>query len=250
MVSFAGLASFLASQSQAKPAPKAAQSACGLSYLPLVEGHSWTYEPVNQPPAGAPPANLIVNVTRVTPGPAGSAEIALEEVYRGQTVPMKATCTTAGLVLPPESFFFMAEPGGAPYLSLSNVEREGVSFPIRGLKAGAQWLEEVRGDVIRPAAEGSNAAHGQGRFELERLATVQSTKEVAETGIGSHDVTRLEIEVLGRGIVGEKSTELTVRNPAQLWFAPRIGVVRARDVAGREWQIIETNVGRGGARAN
>jgi hypothetical protein len=223
-------------QKTKKPKP-----ACGIKHLPLAEGTSWVYEPVNQPPGGPPPANLRVEVLKVEKDGANTA-ITIKETYRDNEYEMVATCDKSGIVLPPESFFFAGEPGGTAMLELSNVKHKGSSYPVRGLKSGDQWLEEFKADVKRVIADGAAAEHGDAKVELERLVTVLPGKQVVSTGIQTYKATPVEFEVLGRGLVGEKTQEIPVRDKGAIWFVNKIGVVRAREVSGREWQLIDSTL--------
>ncbi len=215
-----------------RPAP-----ACGIDYLPLAEGNSWTYEPINPPP-GFAPANLVVTVTKVETAD-GTTTITMEEKYRDYTSTMTATCDKSGLVVPADSFFFASEPGGALLMTLENAVHKGTSYPAK--KLDGQWFEEVKADVLRAAAPDSKAVHDPAKIEFERLTTVGG-KERVTTGMGVYSTTRLEFEVRGRSIIGEKQQEIPVREKGALWFAPRIGVVKTQEISGRQWQLIDTNL--------
>ena len=224
-----------AAQKVKKPTP-----ACGIKYLPLTEGNWWTYEPVNQPPTGAPAAQLKVEVLKVeTEGK--TTTITMKETYREVEFEVVATCSKAGLLLPPESFFFAGEPGGVSNMTIENFTRKGTSFPIT-FKAGDQWFEEFKFDVVRAPSEGVKVEHEPAKVELERLTTVIQGQQMVDTAIQSYRTTPIEFEIRGRGLVGEKSSEIAVRNKGTLWFSPLIGLARAREVSSREWQLIDSNL--------
>ena len=220
---------------------KRPKPACGIRLLPLAEGNWWSYETVNQPPGGPAPAPVKIEVVKVeTSGK--SATITLKESYRGNEYEMTATCSRDGLVLPPASFFFASEPGGIAGMTFTNEQHKGNSYPARGFKSGDQWLEEYKADVTRPAGEGTKAEHAPAKVELERLTTVVPGRALVDTAITTYTATSLEFEILGRGLVGEKSQEIPVRTKGALWFDKKIGIVRAREVTGREWQLVDTNL--------
>ncbi len=224
-----------AAQKAKRPKP-----ACGIKYLPLVEGNWWTYEPVNQPPAGPPAAQLKVEVVKVeTEGK--TTTITMKETYREVEFEMIATCTKAGLVLPPESFFFAGEPGGVSNITIENYTHKGTSFPIK-FKPGDQWFEEFKFDVVRAPAEGVKVVHEPAKVELERLTTVSRGQQIVDTAIQTYRTTPIEFEIRGRGLVGEKSSEIAVRDKGILWFTPLIGLARVREVSAREWQLIDSNL--------
>jgi hypothetical protein len=170
-----------------------------------------------------------------------SATITLKETYREVEFEMTATCTSAGIVLPAESFFFSGEPGGVSNMTVENLVHKGTSFPAR-LKSGSQWFEEIRFDVKRQATEGTKAVHDDAKVELERLATVAPGQQVVDTGIQTYRSTPIEFEMRGRALIGEKTQEIAVRENGVLWIYGKIGVVRTREVSGVEWQLTDTNL--------
>lgn len=243
---FAIVIATLAAAAVAVAVPAAAQKvkrpkpACGIKYLPLVEGNWWTYEPVNQPPAGPPAAQLKVEVLEVeTEGK--TTTIVMKETYREVEYEVIATCSAAGLVLPPESFFFAGEPGGVANMTIENFTHKGTSFPIK-LKPGAQWLEEITFDVLRGTTEGVKVEHEPAKVELERLTTVVWGQQMVDTAIQTYRTTPIEFQIVGRGLIGEKSSEIPVRDKGFLWFTPLIGLARVREVSAREWQLIDSNL--------
>ncbi|RMH36707.1 MAG: hypothetical protein D6689_21955 [Deltaproteobacteria bacterium] len=238
----AAAAALLVAGPAAAQRAKPAKPACGIQFLPLAEGNYWVFEPINQPPAGPPPAKVKIEVVKVEPQGKKAATITLKETYRDVEFEMKATCDAAQLVLPPESFFFAAEPGGVSGMQIEGFEHKGASFPAKGLKPGDQWFEEIRFDVVRVPAEGSNATHDPAKVELERLTTVTRGQQLVDTAFGPFKAQVVEFEIRGRGIIGEKSQEIPVRDKGILWFSKRIGLSRARDVSGREWQLVDTNL--------
>ena len=235
------LALLLAAPAHAQKA-KPPKPACGISYLPLAEGNWWSYEAVNQPPGGPEAAPVKIEVIKVV-SEGGTDTITLKESYRGTDYEMTATCTKAGgLVLPPDSFFWASEPGGASMMVLENVEHKGSSYPGKGLRSGDQWLEEFKADVVRTAADGSKVVHAPAKIELERLTTVLPGRAIVDTAVKTFTAMSLEFEMLGRGLVDEKSQEIAVRNKGAMWIDTKIGIVRAREISGREWQLLDTNL--------
>lgn len=237
---FATLA-VLAAPAAAQKKAKKVKPACGINYLPLAEGNWWTYEPVNQPPAGPPAATLRVEVTKVeTEGKVTT--ITMKETYRGVDFDVVATCSKDGLILPPESFFFAGEPGGVANMTIENFTHKGISLPIK-LKGGVQLpLEEIKFDVTRVPAAGAKVTHDPAKVELERLVTVASGQQMVDTAIQTYRATPVEFEIRGRGLVGEKSSEIAVRDKGILWFTPLIGLARVREVNSREWQLIDSSL--------
>jgi hypothetical protein len=225
-------------------APKRPAPACGLDFLPLVDGVQWTYELVAPMPLmpgypPPPPSRVVIKVVSVQKN--GSAtEIKLEETYRDVTTAMVATCSAAGLTVPAESFFFAGEPGGALLMEMTGIQHEGASFPPgKQLVAATQTYEKLKAGVTRQPSPGLSPQHADGTVELERLLTVGG-RESVETGMGPYRATVVTIKLQGRGKVGEREQEIPLAEGA-FWFAPKIGIVRVREISGREWQLVDTN---------
>jgi hypothetical protein len=219
---------------------RAQASACGTGYLYLAEGNTWTYQPLGTIPGGPPPSNLTLKVAKIETAE-GVTSVTLEETYREVTYTHVATCSKDGIVLPPGSFLFAAEPGGATAVRLANIAQQGASYPSgKSVAVGKQWFVEFKADVERTPAEGSNATHPAARVEIERLATVYPT-ETLDVPLGRFRATRIGFEIRGRGVVGETNQEIPVGQEGAMWIAPRIGIVRAREVSGRAWELIDTN---------
>lgn len=234
------------SHAQRKPKGKKATPACGLGYLPLSEGATWTYETVNQPP-GIKPAPITVKVAAVTTE-GKQTSITLEESYRGTTTTTVAVCDADGITFPPDSFFFAGEPGGAMLMELSDVTRSGdPSLPgKKGLVAGEQRFEQVKAKAARSAVEGTGAVHEPASFTVEKLTTI-AAREPVETGLGPYRAVRVSFEFRGRAAITPdtpeaKEQEIQVRTEGAFWFADGLGLVRAREISGREWQLVSSSL--------
>src|SRR5690606_22147609 len=98
---------------------KAGAPACGLAFLPLVEGAEWTYEHFVPPEVEIKPGSLhqnppdVVKIKVLKVEDDGSkTRITVEESWRKVTVQNQLVCTDKSLQVPPTSFFFAGAPGG------------------------------------------------------------------------------------------------------------------------------------------
>ncbi|HEY8143059.1 MAG TPA: hypothetical protein VIG06_10315, partial [Kofleriaceae bacterium] len=202
------LASPLTAEGQKKKkkeeAVKPGTPACGIAFLPFVEGTEWTYKyfaPENaEPPPGTlhvdPPETLTVKVDKVTPS-ADGATVTVTESYRKVTATHDLTCTKDALQIPIDSFFFNGEPGGGIALKIDKVDRKGDSFLLKGgLKENT--FQEFRAVATRVPTEKSGAAIPPAALEVERKMTVKG-KEPTESDLGEHKTAiRVDIELTGR----------------------------------------------------
>ncbi len=242
LVLFAALPSATAKPKKAK----APASACGLSYLPFVEGTSWTY--VYTIPPGIEdqpgvlkakmPESFTINVKSVV-SEGKSATITLAESYRKITRETVLTCSESGLRVPLESFFFAGELPGALGISTANLTEKGELYPGKsGLKKGESFYVEVRGPLERVPGGDSKVVHLKANLEIERQITVGNKEEV-EVEHGIHSATAVEVAVSGRVIL-EPTPDKPMPMPqgiAQLWFTPDIGLVRAYNRLGEGWEL-------------
>lgn len=216
-------------------AGKPAAPACGIAFLPFVEGTEWTYKHFvpegYEPPKGqlfvdAPP-NLTVRVDKVTPT-ADGATITVTETYRKVTATRELTCTKDALEIPIDSFFFNGEPGGGIGIKIDKVDRKGDSFLLKGgLKENT--FQEFRAVATRVPTEKSGAAIPPAALEVERKMTVKG-KQPTESDLGEHKTAiRVDIELTGRAALDtQKDKPLNMATiPSSMWFQPGIGLVRA-----------------------
>jgi hypothetical protein len=216
-------------------AGKPGAPACGIAFLPLVEGTEWTYKhfvPESyEPPKGqlvvdAPP-NLTVRVDKVTPT-ADGATITVTETYRKVTATRELTCTKDALEIPIDSFFFNGEPGGGIGIKIDKVDRKGDSFLLKGgLKENT--FQEFRATATRMPTEKSGAAIPPAALEVERKMTVKG-KQPTESDLGEHKTAiRVDIELTGRAALDtQKDKPLNMATiPSSMWFQPGVGLVRA-----------------------
>jgi len=221
--------------------------ACGIAFLPLVEGTTWTYKyfvPENVDSAPAlhvnSPETLTIHVDKVAPGADGGSTITVTESYRKVSVTHDLTCTKDNLQVPIDSFFFNGEPGGGVGMKIDKVDRKGDSFLLKGgLKENT--FQEFKAQVTRTPTEGSGAAIPPASLEVERKMTVKG-KEPIDSEMGLHKTTiRVDIELTGRAALDtQKDKPLNMpAMPSTMWFAPGVGVVRAESRAGWGWKLMK-----------
>jgi hypothetical protein len=213
-----------------KPAAGKTPPACGVKFLPLVAGNSWTYENVgartikNEPiamredlvrsfPAPPAPKKIVITVKNVDSKGADKDTVAtLEEVNtyevrdlkgnKSKTTDVKITstitCNKQKMIVSPESFFFQAEPGGYQELKFDKFDRKkdtGWKLSPTGTVGEGEWREEIVAHWMR---SGKNDARlGSGTLELERRFVPEQSQRIA-TKYGTYDTERLGIEVTGR----------------------------------------------------
>lgn len=208
--------------------------------LPLVVGNTWTYK-------NAAGQTVTVAILGTAPGrnAAGQAvtEIRVKELFAGRTTTTAWACTPGGgLTVPPDSFFFSGEPGGAVGVAFANVTNDQPWLPAdAGLTVGAAWVEKVRADATRADAGGQGAQHAPGRVELERHVVVQPVEQVA-LEIGHFGAQKLAFDLRGRGVVEDQRYELPVKRPGAFWLVRGVGIVKLDDAFDRTWELASTNV--------
>ncbi len=222
-------------------------AACGIAFLPLVEGTTWTYKyfvPENVDVAPAlhvnSPETLTIHVDKVAPGADGGATITVTESYRKVSLTRELTCTKDNLQVPIDSFFFNGEPGGGIAMKIDKIDRKGETFLLKGgLKENT--FQEFKAEVTRTPTEGSGAAIPAAALEVERKMTVRG-KEPIDSEMGMHKNTiRVDIELTGRAALeSQKDKPLNMpAMPSTMWFAPGVGVVRAESRAGWGWKLVK-----------
>jgi hypothetical protein len=226
-----------------KPSAGAA-AACGLDFLPLVEGTVWTYEPFT--PGDAPdapglrvkaPEALTLRVASVQQS-GGQTRITVEESWRKVTVKTELTCSKEQLQVPPQSFFFAGEPGGGLGIELQNLQSTGESFLAGKRGLAGETYQELKAMAIRTPAEGSEARIAQATLEVERKMVVRG-RETTESAMGDHRAIKVQVQTTGRSAL-ESQKDKPFNMPAldsTLWFAPGVGMVRAETSAGTGWRL-------------
>lgn len=229
----------------AASAGKPGAPACGIAFLPLVEGTTWTYKyfvPENVDAAPAlhinSPETLTVHVDKVAPSADGGTTITVTESYRKVSLTHDLTCNKDNLQVPIDSFFFNGEPGGGIGMKIDKVDRKGESFLLKGgLKENT--YQEFKAQVTRTPTEGSGAAIPPASLEVERKMTVKG-KEPIDSEMGIHKNTiRVDIELTGRAALeSQKDKPFNMpAMPSTMWFAPGVGLVRAESRAGWGWKL-------------
>jgi hypothetical protein len=229
----------------AAPAAAAKGPACGISFLPLVEGNEWTYQffvPENfQMAPGlhiAPIDTLKIKVVKVEPAADGT-KITVEETYRKVVAQSVLTCNADHLLVAPESFFFAGEPGGGLGIQLDKLQRKGESFLIKtGLKEST--YEEFKATAVRKPTEGSGAQLAAASLELERKMTVKGIEPV-ESGMGQHKAIRVDLQITGRATLEvQKGKPFNMPEVgATMWFEPGTGIVRVESRLGNGWRLTD-----------
>jgi hypothetical protein len=223
---------------KAAPAAGGPAPACNFKSIPFVVGNTWTYK--------SGPQSLIIKVTEVGPGKDelghAATVITTEEQYLGRTVKAQHSCTAAGMVLSLDSFFFSGEPGGGTLSTAAVTSRDKPSFlPEEQLTDGNGWVETVKADIARKDGDGAGAQHLQAKIEVERHVAVKTSESVM-LQVGQFTAQRVEIELRGRGIVGEEKVEIPIKRPAEVWMAKGIGVVKFQDAFDKNWELAESNL--------
>jgi hypothetical protein len=245
-ISLAALLSTLAAASDASAKPGA--PACGLEFLPFVEGTEWTFEfNAAESPAADPeeaqkgvlkldiPSTLTIEVVKVAKSGADT-EVTLEESFRKVTITTKIRCNGENVQIDPNSFFSAGEPGGGLGLDIKAFKRTAnPSFlHTKGkLPSGQSWREDMTFDAERPASDKSEVVHTPAKVEVERQVKVAGSETV-----GEYKATKIELQLTGRAWVidRDKSVNMAPAN-ASMWFAPGVGLVRAINGSGQTWEL-------------
>lgn len=232
-------------------AAKVGGAACGIDFLPLVQGHQWTYKffvpEDSAPPAGqlhvAEPDAVTIEVVKVESA-GDSTRVTLSESYRKVTATTVLECNEDRLLVPPDSFFFAGEPGGGVGIQLDKLERKGDSFLLeKGLAEGT--FQEFKATAARKPTEGTGATIPGARLEIERKMTAKG-KESVETESGEQrSAIRVDIQLTGRAAL-DVQKDKPFNMPAfdsSMWFAPGVGVLRVETKIGTGWKLAELKKG-------
>lgn len=229
-------------------------AACGLRYLPLIEGRTWTYQyavpPLaegEEPAADAPKARILTAKTPDTftvrvksvKQSAGKTTITLEESYRKVVRNTVLTCTSKGLTVPIDSFYFSGELPGALGFQIEDLELNGEMYPgKRGLKKGDTFWMDIKAKLLRSPGGEADMKHLNATIELERQIVISQPEEV-EVEHGIHDAHLVEVELSGRTSLEptpDKQSTLTI-GKSRLWFADNLGLVRTYNRLGQGWEL-------------
>jgi hypothetical protein len=243
---------------QARPAkPK---PACGITYLPLIEGSVWSYEPTDSPftltdeqrealeknklKLTPPPSKIVIKVTSVTTEGA-TTTIKLEEAADKRVRTTTLSCTAGQLEVDPQSFFYAIEPGGGILMELDKITRTGAAFPgSKGFKKGVSSTESLRADLERQASEGTGATLTDGKVALE-LTLHSGVAEQVGTPSGKHNkAVRVDFDLAGRVSVApnsDKEYELSLARGI-MWFQPGVGLVQATNRDGQWFQLVDRTI--------
>ncbi|MBL4632726.1 MAG: hypothetical protein JKY56_02575 [Kofleriaceae bacterium] len=223
-------------------------SACGIRYLPFVEGRTWKYQyviPPNATEIEKPlktkiPETFTITVKSIEASK-GGATITLEEKYRDTAFKTVLTCTGDKLVVPLTSFFYLGELPGGLSMDVSDVAIDGPMYPGKGgLKKGVSYFAKIKAKIARPTTGKASAAHLPTTLEMERQLTV-GKKEKVEVEHGLHNAYGVEFAISGRvslDLTPDKKVFLP-DGVAKIWFADGIGVVRAYNRMEQGWALAE-----------
>jgi hypothetical protein len=246
----------------AQPKPKAARPACGITWLPMVEGREWVYTPtVSSDPeeltdeqqaardrakksAPKEAAQVTIKVLKVEESPAG-ATITLEETADKLVQQTTLKCTKDGYDIPPQSFFFAGEPGGGLQMKLDKIESSGVGFPgLKGFLPKKQKSKlTIKAEVTREPTADSGAvlppAKLEVELELENLGPSPlfwGPKGTAARG------DNIEFELTGRASVPpalDKTFEIPLGSKGRFWFVPGLGMAQVANRLGH-WYLLQS----------
>ncbi len=255
LVSATALAALTLTGLAGSAAAKKSKPACGISYLPLVTGSIWTYEPVEPPvPLSEtdaervkkakqlntpPPKQVVITVLSVEDEKGGSV-ITLEEKADTLTRKTVLHCTRKGLEIDPQSFFFAAEPGGGLNMTLANVEREGSLPGASGFRKGKSSTVAIKADLERTAHEGTKATINNGKIQVERTVFPGINENVSTPAGAFKKATRVEFDLTGRAAVEpniERFFEIKIDWRGIFWFQDGVGLVQARNRSGIWYQL-------------
>lgn len=217
---------------------KAPKPACGMNFLPLVAGNSWTFKSGNQ--------LATVDILSVTEGkdpedkPLTTIEV--KESYARKSITTTWTCNAAGLRIAPDSFFFAGEPGGMPGMTVTVTKREDVTLaPDAAIVQDAVWIEKVFADVARSDAAGQGATHLPSKLELERHVLVHPIDPTA-VPIGQFGAQKITFELRGRALAEGQRVDLQPKRPGGLWLVKGLGPVKVMDAYEKTWELTATNL--------
>jgi hypothetical protein len=223
----------------AAKAPGAPAPACGDKAVPLAVGNTWTYRSGGE--------QIQIKITDVQPGKDWNGKaatvISADETLGARVIKTTYTCSTAGILFPPDSFFFSGEPGGGVGDTFTVTGREAQSLlPDGGLVADANWIETVKADVTRSDSSGVGAKHDPAKVEIELHVQVHPSGGVAVPTGNYPRALKVGFELRGRGVIGEAKVEIPIKRPGAFYIQPGIGIVKIEDVFDKNWELTETNV--------
>lgn len=205
----------------AQPAAGKAPPACGAKILPLVEGNTWTYNPV------AAPTSLPEALQRLAPGQPKEVVVTVKSVEKkgAETVATieekhsfdlgkdpkepkivehvvtgTITCTDKKMDIDPTLFWFAGEPGGVYGLTFDKFERKKeTSIKLtKGTIGEAEWIEELVAHFTRTPSKSSESTKlVGGKLEMERKFTPQPQEKVV-TKMGNYTAEKLGLITSGR----------------------------------------------------
>ncbi len=221
----------------AKPAPPVL--ACGIRDLPMTVGNTWTYR------AGG--EQVMLKITDISAGKDWAGKpatvVSVEETLGARLTKTTWTCTTGGVLFPPDSFFFSGEPGGGVGQTFTVTGREALSLPAdSGIIADANWIETIKADVARPDLGGANATHAPAKLEVELHVQVHPSGGVAVPVGNFPQAMKVGFELRGRGLVGEQKMEIPIKRPGAFYVAKGIGIVKIEDAFDKNWELVESNL--------
>jgi hypothetical protein len=246
-----------------------ASSACGATMLPLTEGNQWTYSTIPAPLPATPdivkispalPKGFVITVKSVTQRGEDTVVTLEEKLTYDMTKDVKKpnveerivtstiTCSGSKFDISPESFFFAGEPGGYAGLSLDKLERKGTSWKLaKGVFGDAEWPEDLVITWARRAADGSGAAYGGGKLELERRFIPQDAEAIVTKGT-SYTADKIAVTTTGRVTLDKPLTaglapmELPADWINQLWIVNGTGVVQSLNRYAHMYQLVDAQL--------
>lgn len=244
--------------------------ACGVTLFPLVEGNQWTYSfvPAKDPAipeiariAPATPKGFVITVKSVeAKGP--ETVVTLEEkltydfskdpkkqVIEERVVTSTITCGAKKFDVSPESFFFAGEPGGYRGLAIDKVDRKGTSIQLTNGKIGEnEWADDLVIHYSRKPFEGSGAAGGSGKLELERRFTPLEPEDVMTKSSAFPNSEKLALKTTGRATLDKPLTQdlKPMELPADwinlFWFSPGTGIVQTQNRYAHVYQLVDSQL--------
>lgn len=253
----------------AQPKPRG-KAACGATLIPLVVGNQWTYSFVPAPTPATPdiariapatPKGFVITVKNIETKGADTV-VSLEEkltydftkdpkkqVIEERVVNSTITCGAKKFDISPESFFFAGEPGGYHGLVIDKLDRKGTSLTLVGGKLGeGEWPEDLVIVYSKKPFDGSNAATGTGKLELERRFTPLESEDVSTKSIAFPKAEKLAVKTTGRVTLDKpitadlKPMELPADWVNILWFSPGTGLVQAENRYAHRYQLVDSQL--------
>ena len=216
-----------------------AVSACGIKFLPLLVGNSWTYKSVAAPIA-LPPVEekqtplaakeIVVTVASIeTKG--NETIVTFDETVGTRKLKSTLTCGPGKVDLSPDAFWFGGEPGGFFSFEFPTFSRKGTTWVLtNGTIGDNPWREDIVATWKRTPTKDSGATPGSGKLEIERQFT-PALPETINTPMGTMAAEKLAIQVTGRitldgAAPGSKPYELKAGLINSLWAAEGVGIVQ------------------------